>query len=68
MTVPVITEAISKGILVDLGAKCGPTFFPSQGRPRRLDAILATRAATVALALRTAWAYPACGRITVVVF
>ena len=38
---PVITEAISKGILVDLGAKCGPTFFPSQGRPRRLDAILA---------------------------
>ena len=47
---PVITEAVSKGILVDLGAKCGPTFFPSQGRQGRLDAILATRAATVAFA------------------
>jgi exonuclease III len=46
---PVLSHAIAKGILVDLGFNTGPTFFPTNGKARRLDVALATDAAASAL-------------------
>ena len=46
---PVLSHAITKGLLTDLGHNCGPTFFPTHGNARRLDVALATKAAASAL-------------------
>lgn len=42
----VLSHATSGELLYDLGSDLGPTFLPSHGKPRRLDAILSTKAAT----------------------
>jgi hypothetical protein len=46
---PTLSDAIQQGFLFDLGASSGPTFFPSHGKPRRLDVIMATRSAAPAM-------------------
>ena len=46
---PVLKAALAAGIIFDMCLHSGPTFFPSHGRPRKLDVILATRSAAVCL-------------------
>eukprot|EP00435_Cladocopium_sp_Y103_P066693 s395_g29.t1 len=45
----VLSQAISGELLFDLGRDLGPTFLPSHGKPRRLDAILSTKTASTAI-------------------
>ena len=45
---PVLSHALSKGLLNDLGMHCGPTFYPTHGKARRLDVALGTKAVAAA--------------------
>ena len=48
---PVLMQAISNGLLYDLGVNIGPTFLPSHGKARRLDVVLATKTKSAASTL-----------------
>jgi exonuclease III len=46
---PVLQQAISNGLIFDLGINVGPTFLPAHGQARRLDVVLATKSAASVL-------------------